>query len=164
MLTRSIPRILCARWAAIPSTNPSRWFFKTRIALWGRTVLSFSKKRWNVDMSLQRVVITGLGVVAPNGLDKASYWQALIAGQNAIGPITRFDASPYSVRIAGEVKNFKSHHRIPQDHLKHMDRSYQMGVTAAFQAVEDAKIDLSSAEVNRWGVYMGLAVAGVDMY
>src|SRR5688500_7104128 len=112
-------------------------------------------------MSGRRVVITGMGVVAPNGVGKDAFWEALVAGKNAVGPITRFDPSPYSTRFAGEVKDFKPHCRIPAEHLSNMDRAYQMGVTAALQAVEDAGIDPAQTEVSRWGVYMGLAVAGV---
>ncbi len=113
-------------------------------------------------MKPRRVVITGLGVVAPNGSGKTEFWDALVSGQNAVGPITRFDASAFSTRFAGEVKNFMPHPRIPSQHLHRMDRAYQMGVSAALQAVDDAKLNPTQTEVSRWGVYMGLAVAGVD--
>jgi 3-oxoacyl-[acyl-carrier-protein] synthase II len=115
-------------------------------------------------MSRRRVVITGLGVVAPNGSTKELFWESLVAGKNAVGPITRFDPSPYATRIAGEVKEFQPHAKISNDDLMHMDRAYQMGVTAALQAVEDSGIDLQKVDVSRWGVYMGLAVAAVDTY
>ena len=115
-------------------------------------------------MSGRRVVVTGLGVVAPNGIGKDAFWKALISGKNAVGPITRFDASPYSTRIGGEVKDFTPHSKVPKEHLAHMDRAYQMGVTAAFQAVEDASLNPQAVDVSRWGVYMGLAVAAVDGY
>jgi len=115
-------------------------------------------------MSGRRVVVTGLGVVAPNGIGKDAYWKALMEGKNAVSTITRFDPSPYSTRIGGEVKGFLPHPRIPHEHLAHMDRAYQMGVTAAFQATEDAGLDPQAADVSRWGVYMGLAVAAVDGY
>jgi 3-oxoacyl-[acyl-carrier-protein] synthase II len=115
-------------------------------------------------MSARRVVITGLGVVAPNGTGSAEFWQALVSGQNAVGPITRFDATPYATRFAGEVKNFVPHPQIPLPHLAHMDRAYQMGVSAALQAVHDAQLTPEQTDVARWGVYMGLAVAGVDSY
>lgn len=115
-------------------------------------------------MTSRRVVITGLGVVAPNGIGKEEFWTSLVNGKNAIGPITRFDASPFTTRIGGEVKNFKPHPRIPLEHLPAMDRAYQMGTSAAFEAVEDACLDPQKTDVSRWGVYMGLAVAGVDGY
>src|SRR5262245_19491849 len=109
-------------------------------------------------MSDRRVVITGLGVVAPNGIGKEAFWDALMAGKSAVGPITRFDASNYATRIAGEVRDFSPHPRIPTGHLAHMDRAYQMGVFAAFQAVEDASLETRKVDVSRFGVYMGLAV------
>ena len=115
-------------------------------------------------MNGRRVVITGLGVVAPNGIGKDAFWKALLEGKNAVGPITRFDAAPYSTRIAAEVKEFQAHPKIPAEHLPHMDRAYQMGVTAAFQAVEDSGLDTRTEDVSRWGTYMGLAVAAVDTY
>jgi 3-oxoacyl-[acyl-carrier-protein] synthase II len=115
-------------------------------------------------MMPRRVVITGLGIVAPNGTSKEQFWDSLIAGKNAVGPITRFDPAPFSTRIAGEVKDFRPHPKISATDLVHMDRAYQMGVTAALQAVEDSGIDLEKADVSRWGAYMGLAVAAVDTY
>jgi 3-oxoacyl-[acyl-carrier-protein] synthase II len=115
-------------------------------------------------MDKQRVVVTGLGVVAPNGIGKEAYWSALMEGRNAVGRITRFDTSRFSTKIGGEIKNFEPHKRIPREHLAHMDRSSQMGVTAALQAVEDSGLDPCEVDVNRWGVYMGIAVAGVDGY
>jgi 3-oxoacyl-[acyl-carrier-protein] synthase II len=85
-------------------------------------------------MNERRVVITGLGVVAPNGVGKEAFWDSMMAGRSAVGPITRFDASKFSTRFAAEVKDFAPHPKIPQEHLGTMDRAYQMGVTAAFQA------------------------------
>jgi len=55
----------------------------------------------------RRVVITGLGVVAPNGIGKDAFWQALVAGKSAIDWVTSFDASPFPCKVAGEVKNFR---------------------------------------------------------
>ncbi|MFA5975299.1 MAG: beta-ketoacyl-ACP synthase II [Elusimicrobiota bacterium] len=115
-------------------------------------------------MSKRRVVITGIGVVAPNGIGKDAFWNALVNGQNAIGPITRFDASSFSTRFGGEVKNFTPHPRIPAEHLPQMDRAYQLGVTAALQAVEDAGMELECLDRTRGGVYMGLGIAGLDGY
>jgi len=115
-------------------------------------------------MKPRRVVITGLGVVAPNGIGKEEFWQSLMAGRNTVGPITRFDPAPFSTRIASEVKDFIPHNKIPVEHLSTMDRAYQMGVSAAFQAVDDANLNSTTMDVSRCGVYMGLAVAAVDSY
>ncbi len=115
-------------------------------------------------MDPQRVVVTGMGVVAPNGATKEEFWHGLMEGRNCIDRITRFDASRLTSQIAGEIKDFKPHPRIPMEHLAHMDRAYQLGVTSALMAVEDAQISPSSVNLSRWGVYMGIAVAAVDGY
>src|ERR1700733_16178526 len=92
-------------------------------------------------MKKHRVVITGLGAIAPNGIGKEAFWKGLMEGRNAVSRITRFDTSKFSTKIGAEVKNFKPHPSIPVEHLPQMDRAYQIGVTAALMAVEDAKID-----------------------
>ncbi|MBA2630396.1 MAG: ketosynthase chain-length factor, partial [Thermoleophilaceae bacterium] len=74
----------------------------------------------------RRAVVTGIGVVAPNGIGTADWWQATLAGQTGIGPIARFDASGYPVRLAGEVKGFEAEDWIERrlivqtDHWTHM--------------------------------------------
>ncbi len=115
-------------------------------------------------MTNQRVVVTGIGAIAPNGIGKEAYWKGLLEGKNAIGSITRFDASRFASRMGGEVRDFKPHPLIPESHLSSMDRAYQMGLTASFMAFEDAGLDIKRLDVNRAGVYMGLAVAAVDRY
>ncbi len=109
-----------------------------------------------------RVVITGIGVVAPNGIGKSAFWHGLLEGKNGIGPLTRFDAATVASRVAGEVKDFHPHDRIPRHHLPNMDRAFQFGVTAAFEAIEDSGLDFDREDRFRVGVYMGVAVAGVD--
>ena len=115
-------------------------------------------------MSGRRVVVTGLGVIAPNGIGKEAYWTALMAGKNAVGPTTRFDASRLSSRMSGEVRDFVPDPRIPERDLRVMDRAYQMGVTAAWMAFDDAGLDASQWDAERTGVYMGLAVAAADRH
>ena len=108
------------------------------------------------------VVITGLGVIAPNGLGKRAFWKALMQGHNGVVRITRFDCEPFASHVGGEVSDFEPNPKIPTEHLRSMDRSYQFGVTAALEAVEDAGLDFSKEDTSRAGVYMGVAVAGVD--
>lgn len=115
-------------------------------------------------MSDCRVVVTGLGVIAPNGIGKEAYWKGLVEGKNTIGPITRFDGPRLASRIGAQVNDFKSHPSIPEEHLPQMDRAYQMGVTAAFMAVEDGHLDLETVDISRCGVYMGIAIAAVHSY
>lgn len=113
-------------------------------------------------MKHRRVVITGLSAIAPNGIGKDAFWKGLKEGQNAVTRITRFDTSRFSTKIGGEIKDFKPHLKIPKEHIAHMDRAYQIGVTAALMAVEDSGLNPAAVDVSRWGVYMGIAVAGVD--
>src|SRR5947209_5151762 len=104
-------------------------------------------------MEVQRVVLTGLGVIAPNGVGKEAFWENLKEGRSAVTRITRFDTSKFSTKIGAEIKDFKPHPRIPAEHLAHMDRAYQIGVTAALMAVKDAQLDQEKEDVSRWGVY-----------
>src|SRR5580704_3670217 len=91
---------------------------------------------------LNRVVITGIGIVAPNGIGLEAFWESLLAGRSGIGPITLFDASKFKSRIAGEVKNFD-----PADYVelelkpKRMARHTQFAYAAAMMALRDAGLD-----------------------
>ena len=114
-------------------------------------------------ISERRAVVTGLGIVAPNGIGKKAFWEGLIEGRNSIGRIRRFNAEPFASQVGAEVTAFRPHPKIPQEHLASMDRAYQFGVTAAIEAVEDAGLDFSCEDTSRAGVYMGVAVAGVDI-
>ncbi|HLY29315.1 MAG TPA: beta-ketoacyl-[acyl-carrier-protein] synthase family protein [Aggregatilineales bacterium] len=110
----------------------------------------------------RRVVITGLGVVAPNGIGKEDFWNACIAGRSGIRHITRFDASLLPTRIAGEVPNFdpEAFGVIPEEVI-HNDRNTQFALAAANLALQDAGLHEALSEVERYqvGVYMGSAMA-----
>lgn len=90
-----------------------------------------------------RVAITGLGVVAPNGNSKDTYWSTLLAGQSGIAPITLFDASKHPCQIAGEVKNFALSDYIDQGQLKvkRLSRQTHLALAAATMALQDAGIE-----------------------
>jgi len=116
-------------------------------------------------MHQRRVVITGLGVLAPNGCGKESFWQACIQGRSGVRPITHFDARDMETRIAGNVPNFspKAFGLTPIESSL-LGRSVQFGIAAANLALEDAGLSsaqLSDAERERVGVYMGVAMAGI---
>jgi 3-oxoacyl-[acyl-carrier-protein] synthase II len=83
----------------------------------------------------ENVVITGMGVVSPVGSTLDTYWSALVAGQSGIGPITLFDASAFSVRIAGEVSGFDVTKYVEAKEAKRLDRFVQFAMGAAVQAV-----------------------------
>ena len=107
----------------------------------------------------RRVVITGLGVIAPNGVGKENFWSALAKGTSGIRGITRFDPSPFPTRFAGEV-DFDPTQYISPKRLKRMDRTSHLAVSAAKMAVEDAGLDIKSEDPERIGVMIGTAMAG----
>jgi 3-oxoacyl-[acyl-carrier-protein] synthase II len=110
----------------------------------------------------KRVVITGLGAITPIGIGKDEFWQSLINGRSGIGPITRFDASDYTSRIAGEVKNFDPTQYIDKKESKRMDRFTQFAVAGAGMAIEDAGLDLEVADRERVGVILGSGIGGIE--
>ena len=114
-------------------------------------------------MTSDRIVVTGMGVVSPLGLDVPSLWEALKAGKSGVDRITLFDAGPFETQIAAEVKGFN-----PTDHLEHrearrMDRYTQFAVVASLQAVAQAKIDLANnpSEAGDVGVLIGSGIGGL---
>lgn len=109
---------------------------------------------------MRRVVLTGLGAISPCGLDAASSWDAAVAGRSGIGPITRFDASDWPVRIAGEVDGF-SPDALSHGDRKRMDTFSQYAVVASLEAVADAGLDPTEPLGDRAGVYVGTGIGGV---
>src|SRR5205814_1115590 len=98
-----------------------------------------------VDVVMRRVVVTGLGVVAPNGVGKEAFWSACVNGQSGVDYIRSFDASNYPVRIAGEVNDFDVSPFVPAEHrkaIKVMSRPSRFAVGAAGLAAADAHLDL----------------------
>ncbi|MER7208120.1 MULTISPECIES: ketosynthase chain-length factor [Streptosporangium] len=85
-------------------------------------------------------VVTGLGVAAPNGLGARAYWSATLARVSGIGPVTRFDASSYPVRLAGEIKGFSAADHLPNRLLPQTDRMTQLALASADWALADAGI------------------------
>ena len=118
-------------------------------------------------MSRRRVVVTGLGCISPVGNTVADAWATLLAGQSGIGPITRFDASALSCRIAGEVKGFDLASYIPPKEARTMDTFIHYGIAAAVQAVQDAGLPtgeaLSDELACRIGVVIGSGIGGLPM-
>ncbi len=110
---------------------------------------------------MERVVITGIGLVTPVGVGTSESWQALLAGTNGIGPITHFDCSAFRVRIAGEVKGWEPTRWIDKKKLKEMDRFTELALGAAAMAFEDAKLEMSDAERERAGCFVGVGLGGL---
>ena len=113
----------------------------------------------------RRVVITGLGVLAPNGIGKEAFWQACLAGRSGIRQISRFDASTLPTRIAGEIPDFNPEALgLTPEECIHLDRSTQLAIAAANLALQDAHLinALTEEERDRTGVFMGAAMASIE--
>ena len=111
-------------------------------------------------MARRRVVITGLGVVAPNGIGKETFWQNLIAGESAVDYIRAFDASDYPSKVAAEVRDFVPTDFIPARHVKAMARFSQFGVAATRLALDDAMLSLTPSLAERTTICYGTSVNG----
>ena len=109
----------------------------------------------------RRVVVTGLGLVSPVGIGIEENWSNLIAGKSGIGPITRFDSSGFTTRIAGEVKNFHPEEFISKKELRKMDPFLQFALVAAHYGMEDAKLKIEPEIASRVGVVMGCGLGGL---
>ena len=112
----------------------------------------------------RRVVVTGLGCLTPVGHGKQAFFSALLAGESGIGPITRFDASDITTRIAGEITDF-----VPEDHMdkkaaRRMDRYTQFGVAAARMAMEDAQLHAQDYNPYRMGTIIGTGIGGIETF
>jgi 3-oxoacyl-[acyl-carrier-protein] synthase II len=109
----------------------------------------------------RRVVITGLGMVSPLGLGVQTNWDALVQGRCGIGPITRFDASAYACRIAGEVRGFNPEDWVAKKDVKKMDLYIHYAMAASEMALKDAAYTISPSEAERVGVYIGSGIGGL---
>jgi 3-oxoacyl-[acyl-carrier-protein] synthase II len=114
-------------------------------------------------MSRRRVVVTGLGLISPVGNDVATGWSNLVAGRGGIGPITRFDASAFPCRIAGEVRGFDVAAWMPTKEARHFDTFIHYGIAASAQAVRDAGITADNVDPDRVGVIVGSGIGGLPM-
>ena len=112
---------------------------------------------------MRRVVITGIGVVSPCGNDADETWRSIANGKSGIGPITHFDASDFSVRIAGEVKGFDPLAYIEKKRLKEMDTFIHYAIAAGEMAVRDSGLDPSDEEKNRIGTLVGVGLGGLPL-
>ena len=112
-------------------------------------------------MSNRRVVITGLGIVSPLGNDLASNWDGIVNGRSGIGPITWFDASNFTTRIAGEVRDFDIGKWVGPKDAKKMDEFIHYGVAASMMAMEDAGLVVDESNAERIGALIGSGIGGL---
>lgn len=108
-----------------------------------------------------RVVVTGLGMVSPLGLDVPSTWEALISGRSGVGYITQFDASEFETKIAAEVKGFDPNNYMDRKDARRLDRFMQLAVAAAVEAQRDADLKIDDANAEDIGVFIGSGIGGV---
>src|ERR1700712_17032 len=112
--------------------------------------------------SSRRVVVTGLGLISPVGNSVEEGWANILAGRSGIANITKFDASNFACKFAGEVKGFKVEDYFPAKDARHMDAFIHYGLAASIQAVRDSGLEtndkLSEEEAERMGV---IGVAGI---
>src|SRR5207248_1514074 len=114
-------------------------------------------------MSKRRVVVTGIGMLSHLGVGNEPTWQGLIEGRSGIGPITKFDASAYSCRIAGEVRGFNPEQWIEKKEVKKSDTFIQYAIAAADMAVQDAHLVCSTVDNERLGVIVGSGIGGLPL-
>jgi 3-oxoacyl-[acyl-carrier-protein] synthase II len=110
---------------------------------------------------LRRVVVTGMGLVTPLGTGVEKNWTALMAGRSGIGPITRFTASDFPTRIAGEVTDFAAEDYIERREIKKMDPFIQYAVAASQQAVDQAGLRIPPETADRYGTIVGVGMGGL---
>jgi 3-oxoacyl-[acyl-carrier-protein] synthase II len=108
-------------------------------------------------------VITGIGALTPVGLSAPETWTALLGGRSGVGPVTRFDASPYPVRIAAEVKGFDPVAVMSRKQARRTARFAQLAIAAAHEAMLDARLEVVPENADRIGVAIATALGGIDV-
>lgn len=114
-------------------------------------------------MTKRRVVVTGLGMISPLGVGNAPTWQGLVEGRSGIGQITKFDATEYACRIAGEIRDFNAEDYIEKKEVKKSDTFIHYAVAAATMAAEDAGFDSAKEDQDRVGVIIGSGIGGLPL-
>lgn len=109
---------------------------------------------------MDKIAITGLGVISPSGIEKRVFWANIKAGRSAVEKIERFDASLYPSRIAGHVKELEAYSNVSSRLLKKIDLFSHMAMVASDLCLEDAKINLTDEDLKRVGIFMGNALGG----
>ena len=110
----------------------------------------------------RRVVVTGMGMISPLGNDLATSWEGIKAGRSGIGPISSYDASQFSTRIAGEIDGFDvANYGIPPKDAKKMDPFIHYGLAASFMALDDSGLQITEANAERVGALIGAGIGGL---
>lgn len=136
-----------------PQRHPPKHILRIHPQVSSRSSAKADKKR--------RVVITGVGVVSPNGIGKDNFWKSNINGVSGVDYITSFDTKDMSTKIAGIVKNFDAAKFVGEQVLRKLDRFAQFGLTAAIMAKDDASLKLSRMNPDIIGVCIGSGLGGI---
>ncbi len=112
-------------------------------------------------MSGRRVVVTGVGMVAPVGLDIKSSWENILAGKSGIQPITHFDVAPFSTRFGGPIYGFDATLYVSKKESRKMDAFIHYGIAAGSQAIADSGLEITDANRRRIGVAVGSGIGGI---
>ena len=112
-------------------------------------------------MSRRRVVVTGLGIISPVGNTVDTAWANIVAGKSGIGQITKFDASVFASRIAGEVKGFDAAQYLSPKEVRRMDTFIHYGIAAGVQAIQDAGLEAKPQDSERIGINIGSGIGGL---
>jgi 3-oxoacyl-[acyl-carrier-protein] synthase II len=110
---------------------------------------------------MRRVVVTGLGAIAPNGIGTETFWENLVNGVSGVDRITRFDPSHHDTKIAGEIKGFDPLHYMEKKEVKKMDLFIHYALAGAILAVDDARLMFDQVERSRVGVLIGTGMGGI---
>ena len=113
------------------------------------------------DKKKRRVVITGLGVITPNGIGKEKFWKALKEGKSGIKKITRFDTSSYPSQIAGEINDFDPTDYMSPKSARRMDRFTQLAVATGRMAIEDSQLPINKKENKKSAIVIGSSLGGL---
>ncbi|MEK4104927.1 beta-ketoacyl-ACP synthase II [Paenibacillus odorifer] len=111
---------------------------------------------------MERVVITGMGLISPLGNTIGQFWDRLISGESGISPITSFDTTGFKTRIAGEVRDFDAEGRFGRKEARRMDRFSQFALAATEEAWKQSGLQLDKIDKERLGVYVGSGVGGIQ--
>jgi 3-oxoacyl-[acyl-carrier-protein] synthase II len=112
---------------------------------------------------MERVVITGMGVITPLGLTAKDFWSALSSGVSGVGPVTRFDVTDFRTRIGAEVKGFDPYSHFEPKEARRLPRFIQYGLAAAHEACEEAGLRPGAFDANRGGVVVGSGIGGIEV-
>jgi 3-oxoacyl-(acyl-carrier-protein) synthase len=109
---------------------------------------------------MEKIAVTGTGIVAPSGIGKRQFWANIKAGRSFVKKITRFDASAYPSHIAGQIDDLEKYTHVSERLLKKIDAFSHMALIASEMALQDAGIDIKNEDPNLIGIFLGNAIGG----